>query len=170
MRKQKIVLLLLSLLLLSSCAKPAQAYEVTQGNTLYIVDPAARTVTQGDQVYHYFTTEDSVAILYPDESVYWQRVIFDTRGYDITPRDPLGETLVSVLKKEWPSKIAWHGPDWVSLLFVAVGLWGTISPKSIWYLGYGWHYKNAEPSDTSLFVHRLLGIAVILLGVFMQFT
>ncbi|HEY2839858.1 MAG TPA: DUF6199 family natural product biosynthesis protein [Pirellulales bacterium] len=42
-------------------------------------------------------------------------------------------------------------------------LLSVISPRTVWYLRYGWRYKNAEPSDLSLVVTRISGVLGIVL-------
>ena len=47
------------------------------------------------------------------------------------------------------------------IMALITGLVGIVSPKTIWYLQTGWKYKNAEPSNVALFMHRIGGIGII---------
>lgn len=54
-------------------------------------------------------------------------------------------------------------------LLIVIGLWNVISPESAWYASSGWRYKDAEPSDDALYVHRVAGGFAIFLGVIWHF-
>ena len=54
-------------------------------------------------------------------------------------------------------------------LLIAIGLWAVISPRSAWYVCFGWQYKDAEPSDEALYVFRVVGGFAIFLGVILHF-
>lgn len=53
----------------------------------------------------------------------------------------------------------------MGLLFIGLGIWNAVSPYSSWYFSYGWHYKDAEPSDAALGFTRFGGIVAIIIGV-----
>lgn len=52
------------------------------------------------------------------------------------------------------------------LFCIIVGLINAISPKTGWYLGKGWKYKDLEPSDAALRWGRVGGVITILIGIF----
>ena len=52
-----------------------------------------------------------------------------------------------------------------AILIAAFGLWGAISPQSVWYLNHGWRFKDAEPSDAALTITRMGGVLALLLAV-----
>lgn len=58
----------------------------------------------------------------------------------------------------------------ISLLFFAMGILNIFFPTVSWYLSHGWQYKDAEPSDISLFMCRLSGIVAIILSIVVFFT
>lgn len=51
----------------------------------------------------------------------------------------------------------------VYILLAIIAFVCTIAPKFIWTFRYGWHYKDAEPSDTTLIVIRVIGILSLIL-------
>ena len=55
------------------------------------------------------------------------------------------------------------------LLLIALGLIDLIVPKVSWYLGYGWRYKDAEPSDAALVFARMGGAIAIAIGIALLF-
>ncbi|MFA9381067.1 MAG: hypothetical protein ACERKO_08405, partial [Acetanaerobacterium sp.] len=57
-----------------------------------------------------------------------------------------------------------------ALLLMGVGLWQAVTPKTAWYLSYGWRFKNAEPSDAALGAGRVVGIGMIILGLILIFV
>ncbi len=53
----------------------------------------------------------------------------------------------------------------VSFLLIVMGIFQLVSPKTAWYLSYGWRYKNAEPSDVALVMERMGGVVAIIVGI-----
>jgi hypothetical protein len=43
------------------------------------------------------------------------------------------------------------------VLFAVFGLINVFSPSTGWYLSVGWKFKDAEPSDVVLLLHRIGG-------------
>ncbi len=39
--------------------------------------------------------------------------------------------------------------------------------RTVWYLSYGWRYKDAQPSDAALVIGRISGIAALVIGIVM---
>ena len=54
----------------------------------------------------------------------------------------------------------------IGLFCIIVGLVNAISPAIGWYLGRGWRYKDAEPSEAALLWGRVGGVVAILIGIF----
>lgn len=179
--KKLCLLTALLLTLLCACGpapqeEPVNVYDVTQNGVVYTVDREERTVTAGDRVYHYEKDGDWLTITYPNGATYYQRFFSNGNGHaagwnDIyeESHDVSGETLMEVLDREAPVQ---RSPEprmdpavrSLGFLFAALGLWGLISPKSVWYLNFGWRYKNAEPSEVALLVNRIAGVLLILVG------
>lgn len=55
------------------------------------------------------------------------------------------------------------------IILLAIGILNIASPYTAWYLGYGWRYKNAEPSDSALGLNRVVGVFAVLVAVVMIF-
>lgn len=53
-------------------------------------------------------------------------------------------------------------PEIVACILIAIiALICAIAPRFVWYIRYGWHFDNAEPSDNTLIVTRIVGIVVL---------
>ena len=52
----------------------------------------------------------------------------------------------------------------LGILLLAVGAWFAFAPRSAWYLGHGWRFKNAEPSDAVLVLYGLGGGVLLFIG------
>lgn len=171
-----IALVLLLSLSLFGCAAKQTNYTVTMRGIQFTVDTVQKTITEGENVYHYTASGGSsfgVTITYPNGSTYsfsqsggmgmssWS----DDYAEDVyTP----GDILVDVLKADAPKRL---NPDKVlaGLILVAVGIFDVLAPKVSWYLGYGWRYKDAEPSDAALVFARIGGAIVIAIGIALLF-
>ncbi|HIR50701.1 MAG TPA: hypothetical protein IAA53_05370 [Candidatus Avoscillospira avicola] len=55
------------------------------------------------------------------------------------------------------------------LLLILLGVVNAAFPRAMWYLSYGWRFKNAEPSDAALLVGRAGGAVVAVAGVICLF-
>lgn len=173
------LLLALTLLLVLSCTacrEKETTYEVDRDGLTYTVDTVARTITQGENVYHYSPSGTTLAITFPDGRVYRQHTHDDSGSGPVVvtsssldeEAERLGATLTVVLSREWPPREFWH-LSLPGLLLILIGLWNAISPQSAWYASSGWRYKDAEPSDEALYVHRVAGGFAIFLGIVLQF-
>ncbi len=57
----------------------------------------------------------------------------------------------------------------IAVLFFGVSALSFFSPETGWKIGFGWRYKNAEPSDAALFMERIgggIGMAVAGIALF----
>lgn len=169
-----LALTLLLVLLCTACREKETTYEVDRDGLTYTVDTVARTITQGENVYHYSLSGTSLAITFPDGRIYRQHT-YDGSGPATITYDPLdeevdrlGATLTVVLSREWPPKEFWH-PSLPGLLLILIGLWNVISPQSAWYFNYGWRFKDAEPSDEALSIGRFGGVVALFIGIVIQF-
>ena len=165
-----VMIIVISLL---GCSRQDGVYTVTVNGTDFFVDPVEMTVTEGENVYRYSFSGDSsdyrVTIQFPDGSSYWysQSNGMGQGGWSQDYREGTyasGNTLVNVITKNVPKK-ADPGRFWGGILLVALGVFDVIFPKVSWYLGYGWRYKNAEPSDGALFFARMAGGIAAALGI-----
>ena len=58
-----------------------------------------------------------------------------------------------------------NGKDVIAgLLLLVLGGVNTAFPQFTWYLRYGWHYQDAEPSDISLRWIRISGVISMVIG------
>ena len=144
---------LMSLAMLTACGseKATQPYDVTYNGKTYTV------------------------VTYPDGSIYWwQEDQYGGMGgwnYGYDPeRYVSGETLWEVLELDHSVERSASG-KYVApgLLLILLGVVNAAFPRAMWYLSYGWRFKNAEPSDTALFVGRAGGAVVAVAGVICLF-
>lgn len=181
MRQIRLVLMALVLLFLTACAQErASVYDVKYKGETYTIDEENQTITfDGTTVrVSWRGSEDDykVTFFYPDGSVFRWEQSGDGLGtggwsdsYD-PERYVAGTVLLSVWEKAHPGGFHWGTHPLIGLLLILLGAVGTAFPKAMWYLSRGWHYKNAEPSDLSLLSHRLGGVVMAVLGVFLLFV
>lgn len=181
MKATVFAVLMLALSLFVACAKQEQSdtYTVTLGNTIYTVDTQNNTISDGSNTYGFSVsgsvTGYDVEITYPNGSTYWWHEDNSGTGlsgyggssgdYD-TSLYPDGDTLKSVLKEQSPRQTS-DKNGFLIFLLLAVGIFNTVSPRTAWYLSYGWRYKDAQPSDAALVIGRISGIAALVIGVVM---
>lgn len=178
MKRTLVFLLLLPLLLAGCSAASREPYTVTVNAYNLTIDPVDRTITHGEDVYTYEIdgrSEHSTEckITYPNGSTYYETKTSGgghsgwSEDYDEF-RYISGDTLVQALESQAP-RSGGGANIGVGLFLLALGTWHTLSPYSAWYVGWGWRYKDAEPSDAALFLTRIGGIAYILFGLFAFF-
>lgn len=173
---------LLCAVLLCACGKNAETAgsvrTVTVNGTDYTVDEAAGTIRDGKYTYRYTLQPKasggySLHITYPGGTTWWWTQEknggqggFSDSYYDLNPEFPDGFTLRDVLETQLPRS----GGDinvLLAIFLLIVGLLNTFAPQIVWELRYGWHYKDAEPSELSLGVSRAVGIICLVIAVIM---
>ena len=178
--KRLLITIVCLLLVMSLCAcstSEGEVYTVSKNGTDYVIDQANGTISDSTYTYQYSISGSSsgytINITYPDGSTYWWRTqssgnfVAGSGGwsddYDEN-RFVDGDTLCDILEEGVPKE---KDPKNVGLilLLLVVGIFNTASPRSAWYLEYGWRYKNAEPSDLALGLNRLGGIVAIIAAV-----
>ena len=170
MRRLLPLFLFLCLFLTGCGAEPAPTVYEADGFTL---DKAAQTITKGENVYHYEISPNSeVTITYPNGATYWRK--YDQNGYVGGWSDDYdgvryadGDTLMDLVSYQPPRRSRGSGP--AGLLLLALGLFHLLSPRTAWFLSYGWRYRDAEPSDAALVFNRIGGVIALLVGVLLLF-
>lgn len=51
------------------------------------------------------------------------------------------------------------------LILMVFGIISAVSPQSAWYISIGWKFKDAEPSDAALAMHRITGVIGVVIGI-----
>ena len=174
MKRLRIILLVLLLCMsFVGCANQDAVYTVSRNGIEFRVDSEQRTISDGSNIYHYELSGNSssyqMVITYPNGASYWfcQSGNTGNGGWSDDYNEELyvsGNTLVDIVQKQIPKRIN-VGKIIVSLLLVAVGIFDMAAPQISWYLGYGWRYKNAEPSDAALIFARVGGGIAVLVGI-----
>lgn len=171
---KRIVLVLLTLLCCVTIIGCGQDSSTVYEKDGYTIDFDAETITKGNDVYTFSISEhgnqSSIDIVYPNGATYF----FQWNGNsghggwsnDYDPeRYADGDFLMDLLSFDPPEPR--RGNPLAGLLVICFGLFDAISPRTAWYLSYGWRYKNAEPSDAALIIGRIGGIVCIVLGIFL---
>lgn len=174
---RKILLFLSVLLVLSLCAcspESSASYTVEKNWGTLTVDTENHTISSGGNTYRYSSTGGSshyrVEIIYPDGSAWYQESV-DGISHSIGWSDDYdpgsgkylgGDVLFEAIREKAQAK--WKSPL-PSLLLLCAGIFSLASPRSVWYLGYGWHFKDSEPSDLALFANRAAGAVAIIAAV-----
>lgn len=171
-----LMLLILFACILTACHKQTvDRYTVTKNNVVYTVDTINQTITGNKYVYEYKIQGNQYTITYPDgASFIWTQD--ENTGYggaslDMSTDDViLGTTLAEILR-EGPAGAFGKSTHtsvkniWFILILGAIGIGNVSSPKTGWYLRYGWKYKNAEPSDDAILFQRIGGIICLIIAV-----
>lgn len=176
-------LVLLLLLFLAACGsekKPSTVYQVEEQGKVFTVDQEQQTISVDGYVCQYEVTGSGgsadLHVTYPDGSTYWWseggHVGYGGWSDNYDPdKYVAGEVLWDVLCLSVPTKTDDSGHYiGLGLILILLGAVHAISPHTMWYLSYGWHFKDAEPSDLALFAERAGGIVAIVAGVVCLFV
>lgn len=173
MKKLCILLVLIGLLLCACSSQHLEVFTVERYDKVFTIDTDACTITADDQVYSYSISGKTINITYPNGATYWWNVT-DHGGnggwegdYDTTAYID-GLILADILEDQIQTERSYKNIVLI-LLLMALGGWYAVSPRSAWYISYGWIYKNAEPSEMALVISRICGIVIVLFAVFMLF-
>ena len=176
------IFILITVLLLTSCAcsssssaPPPAIYTVEVDGETLTVDTKKHTISDGTDIYDYKifnnTTDYAVTITYPNGAT-WRESSTSASGsfgYDEFRYLP-GDTLVAALKgSEIQQPPASSKNIFAIILLLALGAFLLIAPYRVWYIGYGWRFKNAEPSDLALGLNRACGVILLIIAVVMIF-
>ena len=137
------------------------------GDLTFVVDPLHRTITHGEDEYHYSKDGSWVIITYPNGGIYREDLQTGQNGQIGTGKNMPGNVLVSVLTEE---ALAMEKEPWivvVSAVFGLMGLWHVVLPrKSLFMLAYGWGVWKGEESSRNIRGIRLVGVAMVAAALF----
>ncbi|MBQ8883567.1 MAG: hypothetical protein IJ031_03105 [Oscillospiraceae bacterium] len=167
------VIMVMTLMCFSACGEDSKTVEID--GVEYTINKAEDTITDGENTFEYKIdgSGDSytIEIYYPDGTTYtWTQNnevgVGEWKNLSENGVIVSSDTLVEVAKEDAPKKV--ESKPWFLVVILGVfGLVGLIAPRGLWWLGYGWHYKNAEPSDAALVVGRIGGGIAILAAIIM---
>lgn len=173
------IVVLLSVFTLCGCQgkEGQEPYDVTYNGETYTVDQEQGTITCDGVVYQFEISSRggnsvNLDITYPDGSrYYWTKDgSFGHGGWsnDYNPETSgyvPGDVLWDVLSLESTGQ-GHSGPSLILVVFLlAVGVFQIISPRTAWMLGYGWRFKDVEPSELALTVNRAVGVLLIFVSI-----
>lgn len=153
-------------------------YDVEHDGKTYAVNREDGTIGCDGVVYRFEISDDgensvTLHITYPDGSRYYWTMDGGGDGHggwsdDYAPETSgyvPGEVLWDVLSPVAPGRER-SGPSPVlAIVLLALGAFEAISPRTAWMIGYGWRFKDAEPSALALTVNRGVGVLLILAGI-----
>lgn len=180
----------LAMLTLSACnagntsAQPRSSTVETEGQSIAVIfdENTFSTGTirsdNGEYTFQYESEGSGIRFtaVYPDGYVYSQLERDGAVGmpldYDASEREAKG--YIDGIALAWAVDSAIdnarggesHGDasPLLAVLLIGCGAWYLFAPKSVWWIAYGWRYKNAEPSDIALTLFKVLGILLMIAG------
>ena len=163
---------------LCACASTQEPYTVEKNRLTFQIDPEAKTISDGTDTYSYSLSGTSsgyrLTITFPNGSTYSESssdgivTISTSKDYKYDTY-PDGGTLCAVLEDEISGIRSSHSPIGGILTFL-LGLLCLLAPRFIWYVGWGWRFKDAQPSDLALILNRICGAVFIIIGILMVFV
>ena len=180
MRRRVLAMLLFLLVELEVCACSG-GEEPVYTKAGYTVDTEAQTITKGEDVYTYSiktgTNLVEITITYPNGAQYvWTSGASGGHGAlyagltEDTGQYPDGSTLVRLLPTFEPQRNSLGFSIFCSILLAGVGIFNLVSPRTAWYLSYGWRFRDAEPSEAALLLGRAGGGFLIFLALVLPFV
>ena len=192
MKKRLIPLLLLILALSLLCG--CTAYEAPTGRVkMYTVDPRggdwvidydAKTISSGAGSYAYTvenagTADPTVTILLPNGVTYYENnhssgYTGDYGGNKHAFGGGLGQNLMELIRPSYMPRT--RKPDVIMVIISALcilrGVVSVADPEFVWMMDHLFRshlYQNVEPSDEGLRRTRIIGVVLILIGIFVFF-
>lgn len=186
MSKQIAILLIMALMFFTLCSCSSSSETTSSSNTYTIenngktftVDKDNRTIFDGTHIYKYTFSGDSssykITITYPNGSTYFWNYsgTIGTGGWSDNYNENLyvdGFTLCDLVLAKAP-KSANSENNFTGMLLICVGIFNAAFPKAAWFIGHGWRYKNAEPSELAIAMPRVAGIIAAVAGIIMWFA
>ena len=167
------VLALILALILAGCGAQEPVTGFDRYGNEYTINRELGTISDGAYTYAYTYDGDSevfsISIEYPNGAryTYGQSNGFGSGGYTSNYDEETyasGDILAEVLQNTVPKKASARN-IFVGILLMGLGTFYLVSPRTGWYLSYGWRFKNAEPSDAALIFGRISGAVVLVIGI-----
>lgn len=180
----KLLSLFLCLLLLPGCSssesgEPQPYRAEVDGQQISVsfgeltLDQGSIQTPQGTYFFEY-ASDGSLQLTYPNGFV---GILQEVNGayasswpYEQTPEE-LG--YLSMLSMDWALEDAMAsrsadnirpGEILTGFILLALAAWLLLRPRDLWFLAWGWRYKDVQPSDLVLLLYRLLGALLGLWG------
>lgn len=169
------LVMVLLILVLAGCSAEEPMTVTDRYGDRYTIDPENGTITDGTYTYLYTYEGDSevfqIRIEYPNGATYHYS---ESHGFGTGSHSALyseefyrpGDRLADVLAENIGSKVSARNALAIAIL-VGLGIFAVISPQTLWYLKYGWHFRDAEPSDAAIAFTRISGGVCIVIAVIM---
>lgn len=176
MKYFRILAALLTLALLLTACGGGQVSEVTTAHGTLTIDTGSQTITHGSDVYRYDLSGNTTTIHYPNGAVYHTTVdsvsgssgwSYDYDPHTYIPGDVLFSALPTAAIQPGTSRL---GQVVLGLVCIVLGGVTVAFPKGMWFLAFGWRYRDSEPSEVALVLDRLGGGLLILMGILFLFV
>lgn len=185
MMKRWVMLLMaafMAVFLLGSCVERQEEYEVERKGVVYLINTKESTISFSGQTYRYGMGDSGGIITFPNGARFrWENReigrfgMMETSGNkqygaDVMEMNDIAWQLLDVLENSGTGitlRISSNLP--VSIVLFVAGILGMAVPEAVWYLEYGWRFKNAEPSQLALTMNRIGGGICILAAVVLLF-
>ena len=175
MKKITVIILCLVLLLsLVGCGREkmpeSNIKTVSKNGTVYTIDTEKCIIQDSQFTYSYSFGTKSKTIKYPDGQTYtWNEsngMITGTTSLDFDYSahvDPL--ILLEVIEDAYhTNNKTTHENVGIGLILLIIGIVDAVWSEKIWFLNWGWRYKNVEPSELAIGVYRVGGIIAAVIG------
>lgn len=175
MKYFRILAVLLALSLLLTACGGGQVSEVMTTHGCLTVDTGSRTITHGSDVYRYDLSGNTTTIHYPNGAVYHVSSTGTASdsgwSYDYDPHTYIpGDVLFDAIPAASQPGTSRLGQVVLGLVCIVLGGVTVAFPKGMWFLAFGWRYRDAEPSEVALVLDRLGGGLLILMGILFLFV
>lgn len=178
MKNNKMILYILMVVIIflvacNSNVTRESIYSTSYQNKEYIINTENQTISDNNDTYKYEINNNQIKIIYPNNATYWRQYQNNmevggwSNNYDES-KYVAGDVLIDVLSYESSNTGEVKNIFLIILLFI-IGIWNVASPRSSWYISYGWRFKDAEPSDIALWVTKFGGIVAIIVSLVLIF-
>ena len=161
----------LLVLALAGCGSQKEKVKnVSYNGVDYVVDTENGTISDGKRVYTYVYGSSGGTITYPDGNYYtWKEINgavtgSSSLGFDDTSHVDPWVLRAVIGEAEQTNSTSGRKHVGVGIILLVVGIVSAVWPDKIWYLNWGWRYKDAEPSDMALTLNRIGGVIAAVIG------
>lgn len=167
-----LLMAVLTVLCMTACGKETEKVIVKE-NDEFTLNTEDKTISDGENTYEYEIdgSGDSyrITIDYPDGAQYFWSMSegVGSGGWnsELTNNSyAKADILVEVAEEDFAPEVE-SNPWFIVIILGVLGLAGLIYPYGLWWLAYGWRYKDVEPSEIALIAERVVGGAFVIIAV-----
>lgn len=144
---------------------------ISKKGTVYTIDTAKCIIQDGHYTYSYSFGTKSKTIKYPDGQTYtWKELNGIVTGavstdFDYSTHvDPM--ILLDVIEDAYQTNSkTTSGNAGIGILLLIIGIADAVFAEKVWFLNWGWRYKNTEPSKLVIGIYRCGGVIAAIIGI-----